>query len=199
MTGPGATLPRCARGAFLAAVCTLLSLGGHVLGGAGDCCVPPWQAVAVTGAVVGALCVALARRMMSFRRILAVVGWAQVAFHFSFTVAAPGPGHHMGAPAPGAAGGVAGPFAMGPSMLAGHALAAVAAAVLLAGAERALWWLCGAVFAVAFARLLTRPAPVRRAPWTVVVQDDPAPRLGVVLARSVRRRGPPAAPSHAVA
>ncbi|TDD90127.1 hypothetical protein [Actinomadura rubrisoli] len=203
MTGSGAAVPRCSpaavprcvRGAFLAAACTLLSLGGHVLGGAGDCCLPPLPAVLAAGGVVGALCVGLAGRMMSFRRILAVMGWAQVAFHLAFTLAAPGPAHHMGAGAP-----EAGPpgLAMGPSMLAGHAVAAVSAAALLAGAERAVWWLYGAVFAVALAaRLVVRPAETHRPPWPVVVADDPAPRLGVLLARAVRRRGPPAAPPRA--
>ncbi|MBO2449421.1 hypothetical protein J4573_20130 [Actinomadura barringtoniae] len=188
-------ITRLVRGGFLAAVCTLLALAGHALGGA--CCLPPISAVLATGAVVGLLCVALASRMLSFWKILVVVGWAQVAFHVAFTMAAPGPAgaHHMSAapvPSPGVRSG------MGLSMLAGHAAAAVAAALLLAGAERALWWLLGAVFAIAFTRLVLRPVEIHRPPWAVIVADDAPPRLGVLLARAVRRRGPPMERLHAV-
>ncbi|MBT2214196.1 hypothetical protein [Actinomadura sp. NEAU-AAG7] len=215
MTGPGAATPRYARGtryargAFLAAACTALALAGHVAGGRGACCVPPLPAVLGTGAVVGALCVGLAGRMMSFRRILAVVGWAQVAFHFAFTFAASGagPAHHMEAggppiappPAPGPGAGMAHGLGLGPSMLAGHALAALAAALLLSGAERALDWLYGAVFAAVARPLPIAPARTIRPPRpvVVVVAGDPAPRLGVLLARAVRRRGPPVAPPRA--
>ncbi|QKG27341.1 hypothetical protein [Actinomadura verrucosospora] len=187
MIGSGTAAARWARGGFLTAACTLLSLAGHAAGGA--CCLPPLPAVLGTGGVVGALCVGLAGRMMSFRRILAVVGWAQAAFHLAFTVSASSPGHHM---APGAEPMAAPGLAMGPQMLAGHAAAALAAAVLLAYAERALWWLYGAVFATVLTRLIVRsPAASHRPPWPVVVADDPAPRRGVLLARAVRRRGPP--------
>ncbi|MFC5182748.1 hypothetical protein [Actinomadura harenae] len=193
MITPGAAAPRCARGLFLAAACTALSLAGHTLGARGACCVPPLPAVLGTGAVVGLLCVAVAGRMMSFWKILVVVGWAQVAFHVAFTVFS-GPGvHHGMAPPPAmAAGGLTW------SMIAGHAVAALAASVLLAGAERALWWLWGAVFAVAAVVLLVlgRPAESWR-PSRIAFADSPAPRLGVLLARAVRRRGPPVAASHA--
>jgi hypothetical protein len=187
-------ITRLVRGGFLAAVCTLLALAGHALGGA--CCLPPLPAVLATGGVVGVLCVALASRILSFWKILVVVGWAQMAFHVAFTMAAPGPAaHHMTTtPAPA----FAARSGMGPSMLAGHVVAAVAAALLLAGAERALWWLLGAVFAIAFTRLVLRRAEVHRPPWAVIVADDPAPRLGVLLARAVRRRGPPTERLHAV-
>ncbi|MFC4909678.1 hypothetical protein [Actinomadura gamaensis] len=190
----GAAVSRGMRGTFLAAVCTALALAGHALGGRGACCVPPWPAVIGTGGVVGVLCVAVAGRMMTFWKILVVVGWAQVAFHVAFTVfSGPGMQHDMGAPPPAAAGGTSW------SMLGGHALAAVAASVLLAGAERVAWWLGGAVFAVAAAvfLLLGRPVAPERAPW-IVIADSPAPRLGVLLARAVRRRGPPPVVSHAV-
>lgn len=197
MTTPGAAAPRCARGLFLAAVCTALSLAGHTLGGRGACCVPPLPAVLGAGAVVGPLCVAVAGRMMSFWKILVVVGWAQVAFHLAFT-AFSGPSMHHGMtaapPPPSMAGGLTW------SMLAGHALAAVAASVLLAGAERALWWLGGAVFAVAAVVLLLlggRPAAVPGPTLRSVFADVPAPRLGVLLARAVLRRGPPVVAPHA--
>ncbi|WP_026414046.1 hypothetical protein [Actinomadura oligospora] len=195
MTTPGAAAPRCARGLFLAAACTALSLAGHTLGGRGACCVPPLPAVVGAGAVVGLLCVAVAGRMMSFWKILVVVGWAQVAFHVAFTAFAPGgPGMHHGTmPPPGmAAGGLTW------SMLGGHALAAVAASVLLAGAERALWWLWDAVFAAAVVVLLVlgRPVVLARTPRIAAV-DVPAPRLGVLLARAVLRRGPPVVSPHA--
>lgn len=190
-------MARCARGLFLAAACTALSLAGHTLGGRGACCVPPLPTVAGAGAVVGLLCVAVAGRMMSFWKILVVVGWAQVAFHVAYT-AFSGPGMHHGAaaapmPPPSAAGGLTW------SMLAGHALAAVAASVLLAGAERALWWLWDAVFAVAAVVLLVlggRPAVSGRTPRIAAV-DVPVPRLGVLLARTVLRRGPPVVSPHA--
>ncbi|MEV4252460.1 hypothetical protein AB0J52_04765, partial [Spirillospora sp. NPDC049652] len=163
------------------------------IGGRGACCVPPLPAVLGAGAVVGLLCVAVAGRMMSFWKILVVVGWAQVAFHLAFT-AFSGPGMHHGSMPPPET--VAGGLTW--SMLAGHALAAVAASVLLAGAERALWWLGGAVFAVAAVVLLVlgRPVVPGRTP-RIAVADVPAPRLGVLLARAVLRRGPPVAPPHA--
>jgi hypothetical protein len=186
-------ITRLVRGGFLAAVCTLLALAGHALGGA--CCLPPLPAVLATGGVVGVLCVALASRILSFWKILVVVGWAQVAFHLAFTMASPGQAtaHHMAAaPASAARSG------MGPSMLAGHAAAAVAAALLLAGAERALWWLLGAVFAVAFARLAPVRVEIHRPPWAVIVADGRTPRPGVLLARALRRRGPPMERLHAV-
>lgn len=186
---------QCARGGFLAAACTALALAGHALGGGGaPAHLPPLWAVVLTGAVVGGLSIALANRMLSFWKILIVLGWAQAAFHLSFTMTASGAAHHMGtAPAPAAA------PSSGPAMLIAHALAAVAAAVLLAGAERALWWLLGAIFAIAFGWPLLRPGPVHRLPWAPVVADSGTPRSGSVLARAVRRRGPPVARPHAAA
>ncbi|WP_344959226.1 hypothetical protein [Actinomadura miaoliensis] len=192
MTGPGAAVPRYVRGGFLAAACTLLALGGHVWGGARDCCLPPLPAVLVTGGAVGALSVAVTRRTTSFWKILAVIGWAQVAFHMAFTVtagSASAAAHHPSA--------VPEPAATGPSMLAGHAVAAVAGAALLAGADRALWWLCGAIFAIVVARLVARPVAVERPAWVVVAPGDRPPPAGVVLARAVRRRGPPVIGPHA--
>ncbi|WP_131743342.1 hypothetical protein, partial [Actinomadura roseirufa] len=159
MSESGAAAPRWARGAFLAAACALLSLAGHVLGGGRICCLPPLPAILVTSGAIGALCVGLAGQMLSFRRILAVLGWAQLAFHLAFGLGGPSFGHHpAGAAMPQGATGIA----MGPSMIAGHAAAAVAAAALLAGAERAVWWVCGAVFAVALARSVPRPARAHR-------------------------------------
>ncbi|WP_433478794.1 hypothetical protein ACQPZP_18180 [Spirillospora sp. CA-142024] len=194
MIGSGTSPARFARGGFLAASCTMLALGGHVLGGDGKCCLPPLPAVLGAGAVVGTLCVGLAGRMMSFPRILAVVGWAQLAFHLAFALAGSSPAHHMEpAAVPAAPPGLA----MGPSMLAGHAVAAVAAAILLSGAEHAVWWLFGAVFAIVLVRVAIRPASPHRPPWRVVVAADPAPRLGVLLARAVSRRGPPVVLRHA--
>ncbi|GAA1548667.1 hypothetical protein GCM10009678_34220 [Actinomadura kijaniata] len=190
MSDPGAAVPRCARGAFLAAVCTLIALVGHVLGGEGGCCVPPLPAVLLTGGVVGTLSTALARRALTFGRTLTVVGWSQLAFHLAFSVAAAGPAHH--APPVGAA-----PAGFGPDMIAGHAVAALVAAAVLARADAALWWLCGVVLAVVLPWLTPRPAASPPAPWTVVLSADRTPRRGVLLARAVRRRGPPVVPTHA--
>ncbi|MFG2006108.1 hypothetical protein ACGFNU_43850 [Spirillospora sp. NPDC048911] len=189
MTGTGTAMPRCARGGFLAAACTLLALAGHALAGGGACCLPPLPALLGVGAVVGVLCVTVAARLLSFWKILVVVGWAQLAFHFSFTATASGPAHHAGAePLPAPAG-----AAFGPSMIAGHLVAAIAAAALMAGADRALWWLLTAVFAIALAYAwpIPRPVEAHRPPWAVLVVTDPAPLLGVLIARAVRRRGPP--------
>ncbi|MFI0454113.1 hypothetical protein [Actinomadura sp. 6N118] len=212
MIGSGPAMPRYARGGFLAAACTLLALTGHSLGAGGPCCLPPLPAVFVTGGVVGVLCVTMAARLLSFWKILVVVGWAQVAFHLSFSMMASGPAHHPGAapPAPPAgtaetagaveAAGAAG-AAFGPSMLVGHLMAAIAAAALLAGADWALWWLLTAVFAIAvtFVWPIPRRVEAHRPPWAVLVAADPAPLLGVLLARSVRRRGPPVVRPHAAA
>ncbi|KAB2346870.1 hypothetical protein [Actinomadura rudentiformis] len=196
----GSAMGRCMRGGFLAAACTLLALAGHSLGVGGACCLPPLPAVFVTGTVVGVLCVTVAARLLSFWKILVVVGWAQVAFHVSFAVTASGPAHHAGAvPPPSPAGAAGAPF--GPSMLAGHLVAAIAAAALLAGADRALWWLLTAVFAIAvtFVWPIPRRVETHRPPWAVLVATDPAPLLGVLLARAVRRRGPPVVRPHAAA
>ncbi|GAA2582342.1 hypothetical protein GCM10010411_13810 [Actinomadura fulvescens] len=153
--------------------------------------------ILAAGAVVGVLCVVVAARLLSFWKILVLVGWAQVAFHFAFTVLASGPAHHAGAAPPPPPAGTA---ALGPAMLAGHLVAAVAAATLLAGADRALWWLLTAVFTIAIAHVRPISRPVaHRPPWAVLVAADPAPLLGVLLARAVRRRGPPAVRPHAAA
>ncbi|MGK5554942.1 hypothetical protein ACSNOI_25320 [Actinomadura kijaniata] len=191
MSDPGAAVPRCARGAFLAAVCTLVALVGHVLGGEGGCCVPPLPAVLLTGGVVGTLSTALARRALTFGRTLTVVGWSQLAFHLAFSVAAAGPAHH--APPAGAVPATG----FGPDMIAGHAVAAVVVAAVLARADAALWWLCGVVLAVVLPWLTPRPAAPAPAPWTVVLSAERTPRRGVLLARAVRRRGPPVVPAHA--
>jgi hypothetical protein len=194
VAGPGAVKTlRYVRGGFLAAASTALALAGHALGGAvTPAHLPPLWAVLATGVLVGGLSVAAASRTLSFWKILIVLGWAQLAFHLAFTVVASGPSHHIAAaPAPEAG--------SGPAMTAAHALAAVAAAGLMAGAERALWWLLGAVFAiVAFGWPLLRPRAVERPPWRPAPTGAVAPRPGSVLARAVRRRGPPTARPRAV-
>ncbi|WP_433324411.1 hypothetical protein [Spirillospora sp. CA-294931] len=191
MADPGAAMLRYARGGFLAAVCTLLALAGHSLGGGGGCCVPPLPALVTVGGLVGVLSVVIARRAASFWQILIVVGWAQLFFHLAFTLSATGPAHHAAAAAPP-------PVAPGPSMIVGHAVAALAAAVVLSRAERALWWLLGAVFAVALPRVsASRPVAALPPRWTVLAADDRAPRLGVLLTRALGRRGPPMVPARA--
>ena len=187
---------RYARGVFLAAASTALALAGHALGGApSPGHLPPVWAVLATGTLVGGVSVGVASRMLSFWKILVVLAWAQLAFHLAFSVAASGASHHAAAvpeAAPAAGSGAA--------MTAAHALAAVAAAWLMAGAERALWWLLGAVFAVVgFGRPLRRSAPVERRPWSPAPSEAVPLRSGAVLARAVRRRGPPAAVPHAAA
>ncbi|MFC5745388.1 hypothetical protein [Actinomadura rugatobispora] len=194
MAGPGVVKTlRYVRGGFLTAASTALALAGHALGGGlSPARLPPLWAVLLTGVLVGGLSVGAAGRTLSFWKILIVLGWAQLAFHLVFTVAASGPSHHMAAaPAPAAG--------SGPAMTAAHALAAVTAAGLMAGAERALWWLLGAVFAiVALGWPLLRPGPVDRPPWRPARTRAVTPRPGTVLARAVRRRGPPTARPHAV-
>lgn len=120
-------MPRILRGASLALACTLIAVGGHVLGG-GDA--PPVGALLAVAALGGAAFVVLADRQRTYGQIFAAAAASQLAFHGAFSLSAGAYGHPLHEPIASL---------LDPSMLTGHLLAAAAAAGLVAYGERAIW------------------------------------------------------------
>jgi hypothetical protein len=179
---PGRGIARLVRSGAAAVGTTALAVLGHVLGGgtvhAGlALLVLLWVAA---GAYVLAAC------RLSFGRLLSLVGLGQVAFHGAFVLAHPA----SDPSAPAAA-------AFDPAMLAGHLLAAVATAALLARGEAALWSLARLLDRTVAAVRLARRA-LARAPQLL---SAPAEHAGCarlsdcLLVASQPRRGPPARPA----
>jgi hypothetical protein len=168
---------RILRGASLALACTLIAVGGHVLGG-GD--VPPVGALLAVAATGGAAFVILANRQRAFGQIFVAAVATQVAFHGAFSLSAGAYGHPIHDPIASLA---------SPSMLTGHLLAAAVAASLLGYGERAVW-------------ALYELARIVRVPELAVVRPVVPPRFhlatrhhqstrALLLARTLPRRGPP--------
>lgn len=177
-------------------MCLLLACLGHARA---DGHLPDTGSLLIAFGLVGVVCVRLAGRQRGFCFIGALLGVAQMLLHFGFGVAAAmtTAGHHHGAVlAPGAALGPVpalrdGLHAWTPQMAIGHALATLLAAACMAYGERVLWWLARLV---APRLTLPRPCPVA-GPGGGAVHAGAAASLparhGVLLARSVVRRGPP--------
>ena len=192
MTRPGRGIARVVRGGILAAAGTSLAQLAH-LGGGGS--FAP-MAVILVGIGMAGVCLVSAGRQRSFVEVLAALILAQLAFHSAFLLDA---GHaassvHAGTHPLGAGASLQALQGMeaGP-MLAGHLVAALVTAWLLARGEAAVWRL---------ARLMIRcdawPRPVRCQVVTPVRQPSRRRRRaadgrggGILLARAVRRRGPP--------
>jgi hypothetical protein len=164
-----------ARGLVTAALSTLLIAVGHVLAGGA---VPDLTLLVVLFPLLTAGVVGLAERARSVGATLATLGGGQYALHVLLAVMHPHP------PVPGAPGGAA--------MLALHAVATLAVAALLRGADTG-WAAAGA----ALGWLLRRVLP--RRPF-VPAAADPLPRRIAGPARPLRlltrvavpaRRGPP--------
>jgi len=168
-------VPRVLRGVALAGSSAALAVAAHAAAGGSLPAAGPTVALTILLAGLG---VALADRQRGLFAILAVVGCSQVGMHVLLSghaAAAAGPSH----PA---------------LMTALHALAALATAVLLTGAEGAVF----AAFAVlrwlvrGAARVL-RPLPMQdhRVVLTVAAPAACPPLVDVLLRRVNSRRGPP--------
>lgn len=173
MSSLGRGAPRLLRASALAVLTALVSLSGHVLaGGALHLTLP----LLIGAVALGAMAAAAADARRSFPEILAVVVLAQPVFHLLASLG--GHGSHA-SPATG----------MGAGMLLAHLIGASLAAVLLSGAESALWALAG----------LFSPASVPTTdPTCVCAPQTPCPLHAVArswrprrLVASLRLRGPP--------
>ncbi|RJK94792.1 hypothetical protein [Vallicoccus soli] len=172
---------RLARAAAVAAACTLLPAAGH-LGAGGPA---PGGALLAAGALVLAACLALSGARWTTRRLGAVALVAQAGVHALLTGAAAGPGAALRE-------------AADPVMAAGHAVGALALAVVLVRGEDALWD-AGAGVAAALGR--TAPPAVPAQPPVpgegVVRPAAPAPPPAPPAPRPLVRRGPPRVPAAA--
>ncbi|MEZ0165783.1 hypothetical protein AB2L27_13565 [Kineococcus sp. LSe6-4] len=193
-TGPAGpvrgTWRRVRAGAVAATVLGLaagahLSAGGHLPG--------PFLLLAV-GLVLVAVCLLLAGRRFSWPVLAALLGGGQVALHTVFAACSGpaatvvGTGHHQSLAFTGATAASADP---GAAMTCAHVAATALALGALLHGESLLWsvwaWLRPVV------RLLVRLVRTV-APRPVVPAPEPA-RPRSVVARRVRRRGPPGVPA----
>ena len=197
MPAPATGALRLARAGLVALVTVALAALAHVLAGGA---LPPFVVVATLTAVVLAAAVVLTARRLGPVGAVALLGVGQLAVHSSFslvtsmtclpaTVHAHHPGMVMGPQAAcTAVDPLAQPVLGSSAMLVLHAVATVVAALVLVGADRALWWL-----AAWLRPLLGLPAPV----VAVVRPSLPAP-VEVPWSRhawwrdAVPLRGPPA-------
>jgi hypothetical protein len=176
------------RGAVVGTTATTLAATGHAMGGGA---VPGPAQLLVVGAGAVVVAVALSSRRWSLPSLLLVVLGVQAAYHVAFATGAgvqsTGPTGPMGHP--GFMAGMDHHGTPGLAMMAGHVLAAVATAALLARGEQ---W-CLALVALLGASLvaaLWRPVPVRTHRPGAAVRREERPRA-LLLARTVSRRGPP--------
>ncbi|GGM57449.1 hypothetical protein GCM10012275_30700 [Longimycelium tulufanense] len=166
--------PRVLRGATLAFTSAILAGTGHAAAGGG---LPDAELTAVLTVALAGISIALADRRRGFGVILLTLGGSQVVLHTLLQVFS-GHVHHTA------------PRFDSLQMAAGHAVAALITAVLLTGAE-------SAIFAVVAA--LSRLLPVWRTPppatapprWCSIPGRPARTFLGVLLRRVCGRRGPP--------
>ena len=162
------------RGVAAGLLTAALAVAAH---GAADSAAPSGTAavlLAVLAATIGGLATSISRAA-DVRVLLGLLATGQLVGHLMLSAA----GHSHGEPVSPA-----------PAMLAAHALAVVAGALLIAAGDR----LCRAVSRVAkiATRALVAPIPTR--PVVVTGADQPL-RSTLLLAASVSHRGPPV--SHA--
>ncbi|WP_020575721.1 hypothetical protein [Actinopolymorpha alba] len=189
MSNPGGGLLRVMRGAVLAVCCTTLALLGHLGGGGGMAPLPALLAVTL---LLGAGFTILAQHRRSFGQIAVAAIAAQAIYHLAFSLS---PGDHgqpaTAFPPSGSAYLPAGlPVYVNLPMLAGHLVAALVMAGLLAHGESLLWalfHLLGLVRLPALARPVSLGLPGRVRAFRV---DVPA-ISELLLGRVHRRRGPP--------
>lgn len=162
------------RGATLAALCTLLTATGHLVGGGA---LPGLAPLVVLFPMLAAVVAELGHRCRSVASVLAVLGAGQVVLHYVLVVLAP---HAHG---DGAA-------VSAVQMLAMHLLATLVLAVMVRCADSALL----ALFA-ALCRVLPRRPPLvpvdGSLPTRAVPEADVPMRLIAALAWADSRRGPP--------
>jgi hypothetical protein len=199
----GRTPFHAVRSAMLAAAAVTLAAGAHVLAGGQ---LPAPAILLGLLALTGLAATVATRLRLSYATMTALLGAGQLVLHEAFSVFGPGFGPAASGVAPGSAH-HAGPFiaqlAAGPAELhildsplaiampAGHALATVACALLLAKGEAALWSL-----AAWLRPLVQLPAPVTpdagESPAVTGWPAESAPLPWRNLRRDCRR-GPPAA------
>jgi hypothetical protein len=149
-----------------------LAVGAH---GIADGHAPPGAGVALVGvlaATEGAVG-ARTRRTPGTATLLGVLAAGQLLAHLLLSAA--GHPHHLPAGPPTAA------------MLTGHAVAVLAAAVLLAAADR----LCRALSTAAWGFVAAVPEPLASAAAAPAIAADQPLRSALLLAASVSHRGPP--------
>lgn len=157
----------------------VIALAGHLMAGGAV----PGMASVLALAWIGGCCVLLADRQRSFGSILAACSVAQVAFHLMFAVSgAPHAAHSAAATSTSVFADL--------SMIAGHALAAILTAALLAYGDTVLWSLFHAVRLVQVPPVVPPQPTVRLA---VIRAADHVSRWYDFLAQGQPRRGPPAA------
>jgi hypothetical protein len=162
------------RGSILAALATLLTATGHVVGGGSLVGLSP---LAVLVPMLATVLVAVAERCRGVAATLLALGAGQVALHYLMVVLTVH-GHR----APGTFSTVA--------MVVGHAVATLAIAVVLAHADAATAALLGALRRIRLRR--PRTGVVDVAPPVCPVPDAAVPLLaGLVTLAAHARRGPP--------
>lgn len=168
---PGRVMPLC-RGVLLAGLSAALSVTAHGTAGGG---LPHPGVTVVLASLIGWIATATAHRAQGTRGILLVLGTGQLATHALLTL-------------------LSGHGGEGPAMVAGHALATAATAVVLARAEEMLaaaaaatrWLWRPVTILVTLPALPNSPAPAPLAlPTAATVATD------VLLRRVHGRRGPP--------
>jgi hypothetical protein len=168
-----APAPTFSRAGIAATTATVLSVAGHIAGGAPR---PSAGSLAVVSGLAVTLALGFARREWTYGRLLIVLGCAQVTAHAVFSAWTTEAVPHSG------------------GMALAHAAAAVAIAGLLADADRVVNGLAALLreSAATWRPLVAAPAPVPAA--ATVVPANPAPRairrISPVLVAP--RRGPPA-------
>lgn len=173
--GLGRGAARVGRGLTLSAACLVVPVVAHAVAGGGIPAVGPFL---LTAGLLAVACVALAERRLSAGGIAILLFASQPVFHVLLSLSAHG---HAGATS-------------GIGMVAGHAIAAVALTVLLAGGESVLWSMAALSSVLLPGRVRTVLLPV--APPRPVTPlpddgDDGNNRYVLALTRTAPRRGPP--------
>lgn len=197
---------RLARGALVAVVTVALAALGHVLAGGA---LPPTVVIVALTAIVLPVAVVLTGRRLGPVGAIALLGAGQTAAHSTFSLftstcvptapaALAGHQHHAGMDMTSACTavdtGLAQPLLGASAMLVLHVVATVAAALVIVGADRALWWL-----AAWLRPLVGGAAPVVVVPRPALPTPTEIPWSTHAWWRDVAPlRGPPAWPSHTV-
>jgi hypothetical protein len=200
---------RFARGWLAALVSTFIAVCSHTAAGGS---LPSVVAIALSLAFSGMVCVALAGKTLSRRRLTLAVAVSQFAFHGAFSLlggstslsgGVHGSGmHHSGAQLAAEIASFAsrshGVMPTDATMWLGHAVAAVVTIVALRRGERAFWGLLDlarlgvATIRRRFSRPLHTSLTLRPRTGSVAVQWTLVPRPASLIFVSLTHRGPPA-------
>ncbi len=192
---PPATGPlRLVRAGMVAVVTVALATLAHLLAGGG---LPPVVVLIALTAFALAAAAVLTARTLGPVGAVALLGVGQLALHSAFSLftsmacmSGPPSAHHAGTAmqCTAADAGSAQPLLGGSTMLVLHVAATLAAALVIVGADRALWWL-----AAWLRPLVDSAAPVVVVPRAVLPTPVEAPSSGDEWWRAVvPLRGPPA-------